>query len=88
MSFAVASQVCNRDEYVEQRNRLPLLRRRRVPPLPPGHLGLIVQAVSVDDFPLRTIYGSVPATTDPSAALDGLERELRQRMGEADDHGR
>lgn len=88
MSFVVASQVCDADEFNEVRNRLPQRRRRQVPTVPPGHLGLIVQAVSVDDCPLRTVYGNVPATADPSAALDGLERELRQSMGDAGDRGR
>lgn len=88
MSFAVARQVCDADEYNEVRNRLPQRRQRQIPTLPPGHLGLIVQAVSVDGCPLRTVYGNVPATTDPAAALDGLERELRQSMAEAGDRGR
>lgn len=87
MSFAVTRQICEADEYNEARGRLPRLRRRQVPALPPGHLGLIVQAVSVDDFPLRTVYGTVPATADPGVTLDGLERELRQRIGEAGERG-
>jgi len=80
MSFAVTRLVCEAEEYNEFRNRLPRLRRRQVPALPPGHLGLIVQAVSVGDCPLRTVYGNVPATTDPSAALEELEQELRRGM--------
>lgn len=82
MSFTVARQVCDADEYNEVRDRLPQLRRRQVPLLPPGHLGLLVQAVAGGDCPLLTLFGSVPATADPAAALDGLERRLRQALGE------
>ncbi|MGD9734025.1 MAG: hypothetical protein AB7V58_00200 [Solirubrobacterales bacterium] len=87
MSFTVARQVCGAEEYDEHRERLPQLRRLRVPPVPPGHLGLIVQAVSVGDFPLRTVYGSVPSTGDSKAALDELELVLRRSLGRAEGHG-
>jgi hypothetical protein len=83
MSYAVTRQVCEAEEYNEFRDRLPQRRRRQIPVLPPGHLGLIVQAVSVDDYPLRTVYGNVPVAIDPAAALDGLERELRRSMSKA-----
>lgn len=84
MSFTVARQVCGAEEYNEHPQRLPQLRRPRVPP---GHLGLIMQAVSVGDFPLRTVYGSVPSSGDSMAPLDKLELVLRRSLGRAGGHG-
>lgn len=82
MSFSVSRHVCDADEYHEARDRLPQFRRRSVPRLPPGHLGLLVQAVAAGDCPLFTLFGSVPASADPGSALDELERQLRRTLGE------
>jgi hypothetical protein len=82
VGFAVLTRVCDAAEYDELRDRLPRRRRRAVPDLTPGHLGLIVQAVTTGDCPLRTIFGAVPSAGDPAAALARLERELRRSLGE------
>lgn len=80
VGFTVTRHVCIADEYEELRERLPQLRRRGMPALPAGHTGLIAQAVSPDDFPLRTVYGSMPTEGDAQAALDRLEDELRRSV--------
>lgn len=86
--FSINRQICQAGEYDALRDRLPHRRRREVPRLPSGHLGLIVQAVTNDDYPLRTIYGSVPASGDLNLALERLERTLRRKMSEPVDRDR
>ena len=54
--------------------------RRDVDPVPPGHVGLLVQAITGEDVPLMAVYGHVPADIDPSGALADLERRLHSRL--------
>jgi len=81
VSYSVVRRVCAEGEYNQLRSSLPRSARRTVPVIPPGHVGLVVQAVSVDDCPLKTVYGVATDETNHDAALDVLEVELRQQIG-------
>lgn len=76
----MARAVWSREEFNAFRDRLPRSVRREVEPVPPGHVGLLVQAVSGADCPLMTVYGHVRADADPADALAGLERRLRSLL--------
>ena len=75
--FRVARGVCPRAEFNAYRERLPRAVRREVEVVPPGHVGLIVQAVAGKDSPLLAVYGHVRADRDPADALAALEQRLR-----------
>lgn len=79
--FRIARAVCPRDEFNAHRERLARSVRREVEAVPPGHVGLIVQAVGAPDSPLLAMYGHVPADVDPVDALAVLERRLRGQLG-------
>lgn len=76
----ITRDVCPRAEFNAHRQRLPRSARRDVAVVPPGHVGLIVQAVSAD-CPLLTVYGHVRADLDPADALTSLEQRLRGQLG-------
>ena len=76
----MARGVWPREEFNAHRDRLPRAVRRGVEPVPPGHVGLLVQAISGADCPLVTVYGHVRADTDPADAFAGLERRLRRLL--------
>ena len=80
-SVRLARGVCPREELNALRDRLPRSARREFDPVPPGHVGLIVQAIAGVDSPLLTVYGHVRADADPADALRELERRLLRRLG-------
>jgi hypothetical protein len=80
-SCRVARAICPRDEFNALRDRLPRSVRRDVEPVPPGHVGLLVQAISGVDCPLMTVYGHTRADADPADAFVGLERRLWRLLG-------
>lgn len=73
----MARRIWPREEFNAFRDRLPRSVRRDIEPVPPGHVGLLVQAISGCDCPLITVYGHVRAGADPADAFAGLERRLR-----------
>lgn len=79
-TLRLARGVCPREEFNALRDRLPRSLRRDVNPVPPGHVGLLVQAISGLDWPLLTVYGHVRADADPTDAFAGLERRLRRQL--------
>ena len=78
--YHIARGLCQREEFNQHRDRLPRSVRRDVDPVPPGHVGLLVQAITGEDVPLMAVYGHVPADIDPSGALADLERRLRSLL--------
>ena len=80
-SLRVARGICPREEFNALRDRLPRSVRRDVEPVPPGHVGLIVQAIAGGDCTLLTAYGHVRAGVDPADALAALERRLCRQLG-------
>ena len=78
--YRIARSVCPRAEFNAYRERLPRSVRRDVEVVPPGHVGLIVQAITGADSPLLALYGHVRADRDPADALAGLERRLRWHL--------
>jgi hypothetical protein len=78
--YHIARGLCQREEFNRHRDRLPRSVRRDVDPVPPGHVGLLVQAITGEDVPLMAIYGHVPADIDPSGALADMERRLHSRL--------
>ncbi len=81
VSYSVVRRVCQESEYNQLRSSLRRSARLRVPVVPPGYVGLVVQALSVDDCPLKTVYGFADAGADHEEALEALEEELRQSIG-------
>jgi hypothetical protein len=79
-SCRLAREICPREEFNALRDRLPRAVRRDVEPVPPGHVGLLVQAISGVDCPLITVYGHVRADDDPADAFAGMERRLRRLL--------
>jgi len=77
----ITRDVCARAEFNAHRQRLPRSVRRDVVVVPPGHVGLIVQAMSGTDCPLLAVYGHVRADLDPAGALASLEERLRGQLG-------
>ncbi len=77
----IARDVCSREEFNAHRERLPRAVRRDVEVAPPGHVGLIVQALASPDSLVLAVYGHVRADVDPAAALLALERRLRGQLG-------
>lgn len=77
----IARDVCPREEFNAHRDRLPRAVRRDVEAVPPGHVGLIVQALAGPDSPVLAVYGHVRADVDPAEALVALERRLRGLLG-------
>ena len=77
----ICRDVCSREEFNAQRDRLPRAVRRDVEAVPPGHVGLIVQALADPDSPVLAVYGYVRADLDPAEALVALERRLRGLLG-------
>jgi hypothetical protein len=61
-------------------SRLPRSVRRSVEPAPPGHLGLVVQIVSADDYALATVRGHVPVDCDVKSELARLEAEAHEQL--------
>ncbi len=78
--YRIARGVCQREEFNSFRDRLPRSVRRDVEPVPPGHIGLLVQAVAGEDSPTLSLYGHVRADADPLTALAALERQLLARL--------
>lgn len=78
--YRIARGLWQREEFNRHRDRLPRSVRRDVDPVPPGHVGLLVQAVTEEDVPLMAVYGHVVADIDPSGALADLERRLQSRL--------
>ncbi len=77
----ITRNVCPRAEFNAHRQRLARSVRRDVAVVPPGHVGLIVQALCGTDWPLLTVYGHVSADLDPAGALASLEERLRGQLG-------
>jgi hypothetical protein len=70
-----------RDEFNAMREGLPQAVRRKVEPVPPGHIGLTAQAVSKDGgVPLLTLYEHIPGSADAIAALSALEARVRKAL--------
>lgn len=80
-SLRMARGVCPREEFNALRDRLPRSVRRDVEPVPSGHVGLIVQAITGGDCTVLTAYGHIRAGDDPAGALAALERRLRRQLG-------
>jgi hypothetical protein len=80
-SLRIARGISPRDEFNALRDRLPRSVRRDVQPVPPGHVGLIVQVITGSDCAVLTAYGHVRAGIDPAEALAALERRLRRQFG-------
>jgi hypothetical protein len=76
----LARGICPREEFNALRDRLPRGVRRDVELVPPGHVGLLVQAISGVDCPLLTVYGHVRADADPADTLAGMARRLRRLL--------
>jgi hypothetical protein len=54
--------------------------RRSVQPAPPGHVGLVVQIVSADDFPLTTVPEHVAADSNLCSELTRLEIQAHEQL--------
>lgn len=80
--------VYRRVDFNALRNRLPRSVRRSVEPAPPGHLGLVVQIVSADDYALATVRGHAPVDCDVTSELARLEAKAREHLAEARGPGR
>jgi hypothetical protein len=80
-TYRLARCICPRDEFNALRDGLPRSVRREVDLAPPGHLGLLLQAITGADYPLLTVYGHVHADVDPADAFAALEQRLRKRLG-------
>ena len=76
----IARGVCRREEFNALRERLPRSIRRDVEPVPPGHVGLLVQALAGEDYLVLSLYGHVRADADLSGALAALERRLLAQL--------
>jgi len=72
--------VYERADFNALRSRLPRAVRRSVEPAPPGHLGLVVQIVSADDYALATVRGHVPVECDVRSELARLEAKAREQL--------
>jgi hypothetical protein len=59
--------VCERADFNALRSRLPRSVRRSFERAPAGHLGLVVQIVSADDYTLATLRGHVPVDREAGA---------------------
>jgi hypothetical protein len=78
--YRIARGICQREEFNALRERLPRSVRRDVDPVPPGHIGLLVQALAGEDFLVLAVYGHTRADADPSRALAELERRLLAQL--------
>jgi hypothetical protein len=67
-------------EFNALRLRLPRAQRDRVGPAPSDHLGLVVQIVTPDDYPLATVRGHVPANADLGHELSLLETRAYEQL--------
>ncbi len=78
--YQILRAVCKRDEFNSIRAELPRVARRDVEPAPEGHVGLMVQAVAEDGFPLVTLYEHVPEFTKLEEAFSELEARVRETL--------
>jgi hypothetical protein len=78
--YQILRAVCERDEFNSIRAELPRVARRDVEPAPEGHVGLMVQAVAEDGFPLVTLFEHVPEFTKLEEAFSELEARVRETL--------